>query len=255
MKLLHANIEGSETPLLILHGFLGMGDNWKTLGSRFADNGYEVHMIDQRNHGRSFHDEEFSYEIMAEDLKNYCDQKNLKNFILLGHSMGGKTAMFFASKYPEQVSKLIVVDIAPRQYPQHHQDILKGLSSLDFKAMDSRDDADDQLKKYISNLGIRQFLLKNLYRIGQDNFALRINLPVLVENIEEVGKALPEEAKYTGEVLFIRGERSDYIKDEDMLQIQTHFPKAKLVVVPKSGHWLHAENPEGFYNQVMEFLD
>lgn len=255
MSLLYSNIEGTGTPLLILHGFLGMGDNWKTLGNRFAENGYEVHMIDQRNHGRSFHDDKFSYEVMTEDLKNYCEQKKLDKFILMGHSMGGKTAMLFASQYPECVMKLIVVDIAPKQYPQHHQDILKGLSSLDFKAMNSRGDADNQLKKYISNRGIRQFLLKNLYRIGQDDFALRINLPVLIENIEEVGKALPQDAKYTGDTLFLRGERSGYIEDVDMQQIQNHFPKVKLVTIPKSGHWLHAENPEDFYNQVMEFLE
>jgi len=254
MKLLHANREGSGTPFLILHGFLGMGDNWKTLGNRFAENGFEVHMIDQRNHGRSFHDDKFGYEVMAEDLKYYCDYNNLKNVILLGHSMGGKTAMLFATKYPEYVSKLIVADIAPKDYPQHHQDILKGLSSLDFKAMDSRGDADDQLKKYISSRGIRQFLLKNLYRIGQDDFALRINLPVLIKHIEEVGKALPEDAIYTGDVLFMRGERSGYIEDMDMLQIHNHFPKAKLVTIPKSGHWLHAENPEAFFEEAMPFI-
>jgi esterase len=254
MNLLHSNIEGAGTPLLILHGFLGMGDNWKTLGSRFAENGYEVHMIDQRNHGRSFHDDAFSYEVMAEDVKHYCDHHGLTKFVLLGHSMGGKTAMLFASKHPELLEKLIVADIAPKQYPQHHQDILKGLSSLDFKAMDSRNDADDQLKKYISNLGIRQFLLKNLYRKTKDEFGLRINLPVLIKNIEEVGKALPEDAIYTGDTLFMRGERSGYIEDMDMQQIQTHFPKAKLVTVPKSGHWIHAENPDGFFEEVTEFL-
>lgn len=255
MSLLYSNIEGKGTPLLILHGFLGMGDNWKTLSSRFAEKGYEVHMIDQRNHGRSFHANEFSYEVMAEDLKNYCEQKNLDKFILIGHSMGGKTAMLFASQYPECILKLIVVDIAPKQYPQHHQDILKGLSSLDFKAMQSRNDADDQLKNYISNLGIRQFLLKNLYRKSQDEFALRINLPVLNENIEEVGKALPEDAQYTGDTLFMRGDRSGYIEDMDMLQIHRHFPKAQLVTIPKSGHWLHAENPDGFFDEVMKFLN
>lgn len=254
MNILYSNIEGTGTPFLILHGFLGMGDNWKTLGSRFAENGFEVHMIDQRNHGRSFHDNAFSYEVMAEDVKHYCDHHSLKKVVLLGHSMGGKTAMLFASKYPDLVEKLIVADIAPKQYPQHHQDILKGLSSLDYKAMDSRGDADKQLKEYISNRGIRQFLLKNLYRIGQDDFALRINLPVLVENIEEVGKALPESAKYNGEVLFMRGERSGYIEDMDMLQIQNHFPKAKLVTIPKSGHWLHAENPDAFFEEVMPFI-
>lgn len=254
MNTLYSNIEGTGAPFLILHGFLGMGDNWKTLGSRFAEEGFEVHMIDQRNHGRSFHDDAFSYEVMAEDVKHYCDHHGLKNMVLLGHSMGGKTAMLFASKYPDLVEKLIVADIAPKQYPLHHQDILKGLSSLDYKAMDSRGDADKQLKEYISNRGIRQFLLKNLYRIGQDDFALRLNLPVLVENIEEVGKPLPEASKYNGEVLFMRGERSGYIEDLDMLQIQKHFPKAKLVTIPKSGHWLHAENPDAFFEEVMQFI-
>src|SRR5690606_17888221 len=210
---------------------------------------------DQRNHGRSFQDDAFSYEVMAEDVKHYCDHHGLKKVVLLGHSMGGKTAMLFASKYPELVEKLIVADIAPKHYPQHHQDILKGLSSLDYKAMDSRGDADKQLKEYISNKGIRQFLLKNLYRISQDDFALRLNLPVLVENIEEIGKALPDNAKYNGQVLFMRGERSGYIEDMDMLQIHNHFPKAKLVTVPKSGHWLHAENPDAFFEEVMPFIN
>jgi esterase len=254
MKLLHANIEGTGTPLLILHGFLGMGDNWKTLGTRFAENGYEVHMIDQRNHGRSFHDDAFSYEVMAEDVKQYCDHHGFKNVLLLGHSMGGKTAMLFASKYPEYVSKLIVADIAPKQYPQHHQDILKGLGSLDFKTMNSRGDADDQLKNYISNLGIRQFLLKNLYRKSKDTFGLRINLPVLIENIEEVGKGLPDDAKYDEETLFIRGGRSGYIEEMDEILIKKHFPKATIATVPDAGHWLHAEKPDAFFEELMPFL-
>ncbi len=253
MKILHANIEGTGTPFLILHGFLGMGDNWKSLGTRFVEKGFEVHMIDQRNHGRSFHDNEFSYELMAEDLKNYCKQKNLKDFILLGHSMGGKTAMLFASKYAENVSKLIVADIAPKQYPQHHQDILRGLSSLDFKAMDSRGDADEQLKKYISNLGIRQFLLKNLYRKSKDEYGLRINLPVLIENIEEVGKSLPKDAIYNGETLFIKGGRSGYIEEMDEILIKKHFPKAVIKSIPDAGHWLHAEKPDEFFKQVILF--
>lgn len=254
MNILYSNIEGTGKPFLILHGFLGMGDNWKTLGSRFAENGFEVHMIDQRNHGRSFQDDAFSYEVMAEDVKHYCDHHGLKKVVLLGHSMGGKTAMLFASKYPELVEKLIVADIAPKHYPQHHQDILKGLSSLDYKAMDSRGDADKQLKEYISNRGIRQFLLKNLYRIGQDDFALRINLPVLIENIEEVGKALPEDAIYTGETLFIKGGRSVYIEEVDEMLIKKHFPKATIATVSDAGHWLHAEKPDEFYEETERFL-
>ncbi len=254
MNLLYSNIEGTGKPFLILHGFLGMGDNWKTLGSDFAENGFEVHLIDQRNHGRSFHDDDFSYEVMAEDIKTYCDHHKLKDVILLGHSMGGKTAMFFATHYPEYVSKLIVADIAPKFYPQHHQDILKGLSSLDFSKIDSREDADVQLKEYISIKAVRQFLLKNLYRKEREEYGLRINLPVLIEKIEEVGKGLPQEAVYNGETLFLKGEKSGYIEGVDELVIQKHFPKAAIKSIPKAGHWLHAENPKAFYKEVMSFL-
>lgn len=254
MKILYSNIQGKGKPLLILHGFLGMGDNWKTLANSYADEGYEVHLIDQRNHGRSFHSDDFSYELMSQDLKNYCDHHRLTNFDLMGHSMGGKTAMMYASEFPNCVNKLIVVDIAPKSYPQHHQDILKGLSSLDFSAMDSRGDADKQLKKYVSNFGIRQFLLKNLYRKEQNEFALRLNLPALIENIEEIGKALPENAFYEGPTLFMKGERSGYIEPMDEIAIQKQFPKASFVTIPKSGHWLHAENPEAFFKESIAFL-
>ena len=114
--ILHSNIMGKGQPFVILHGFLGMGDNWKTLAGQFAEDGYEVHLVDQRNHGRSFHDEHFTYEIMANDLKEYCDAKGLDKIILLGHSMGGKTAMWFAVNYPERVSKLLVADIGPKYF-------------------------------------------------------------------------------------------------------------------------------------------
>ena len=161
--LLHSQILGQGTPFLILHGFLGMSDNWKTLGNRFAEEGYEMHLVDQRNHGRSFHSNEFSYSIMADDLKTYCEHHKLNEIILLGHSMGGKTAMQFAVQYPSKVSKLLVADIGPKAYPQHHQDILKGLSMLDFSEIKSRGEADKALSAYVKEKGVRQFLLKNLY--------------------------------------------------------------------------------------------
>ena len=160
---LHANISGEGNPFIILHGFLGMGDNWKTLGQQFSEQDYEVHLVDQRNHGRSFHDDNFSYEDMVTDLKHYLDQNNLDDIVLLGHSMGGKTAMLFATQYPEMVSKLLVADISPRYYPVHHEAILNGLSSLDFSVLKSRGAADKALAQYVSDFGTRQFLLKNLY--------------------------------------------------------------------------------------------
>ena len=162
MTLLYSNILGTGKPFIFLHGFLGMSDNWKTLGTKFSELGYEVHLIDQRNHGRSFHSDDFNYDLLVDDLKSYIEAHQLKDIVLLGHSMGGKTAMLFAVKYPEFLDKLIIVDISPRYYPTHHEDILKGLSSLDFDILESRGEAEEQLKRYVSDFGTRQFLLKNL---------------------------------------------------------------------------------------------
>lgn len=252
--LLHSNIIGRGNPFVILHGFLGMGDNWKTLGKQFSEAGYEVHLVDQRNHGRSFHDSEFNYEVLAEDLKKYCNHYKLKNIILLGHSMGGKTAMLFAAKYPEMVKKLIIADIAPRFYPIHHDIILEGLASLDFNNLKSRTEADKQLTKYVSEFGIRQFLLKNLYWVEKGKLGLRINLDVLIKNIAEVGEALPIHLKFDGDTLFLRGDRSEYIGANDERLIKMQFPNASISTVSKSGHWLHAENPKEFYQFVMNFI-
>ena len=255
MKTLYSNIQGEGKPLIVLHGFLGMGDNWKTLARNYADRGYEVHLIDQRNHGRSFHSDDFSYALMAKDLKEYCAHHSIKTFDLIGHSMGGKTAMLFATQFPKMVNKLIVVDIAPKRYPQHHQDILKGLSSLNFKEMNNRRDADNQLKAYVSNTGIRQFLLKNLYRKEKNEYGLRINLPALISNIEEIGVSLPSDAHYNGNILFMRGERSGYIDTMDEIAIEKQFPKATFVTISNAGHWLHAENPKAFFEESILFLE
>jgi len=252
--LLHSNIIGEGMPFVILHGFLGMGDNWKTLAKRFSAQDYQVHLVDQRNHGRSFHCNTFNYELMVDDLKKYCDYHNIENMVLLGHSMGGKTAMQFAAAYSKMVSKLIVADIAPKYYPLHHQQILKALSALDFSMVKTRKVADDVLSEYIQNKGIRQFLAKNLYWKFQDELALRINLPVLIENIEEVGKALDENCNYEGDTLFLAGEKSNYIEDSDVELINKHFPKANIITISRAGHWLHAENPVDFYNEALNFI-
>jgi esterase len=252
--ILHSQIIGKGTPFVILHGFLGSGDNWKSLGNRFAEEGYEVHLVDQRNHGRSFHSDEFDYHSMVDDLRIYCKHYNLENIILLGHSMGGKVAMLFAVTYPNVVSKLIVADIGPKEYPQHHQDILKALLLLDFSRIISRGEAEDVLSEYIKDTGTRQFLLKNLYWKNKGELALRINLPVLIKNIDAVGEALPPEANYTKDTLFLRGDKSGYIINSDEILIKKHFPNAKIENISNAGHWLHAENPKEFHLYVMNFL-
>ena len=253
MQLLHSIIIGEGQPLIILHGFFGMGDNWKTLANRFSEN-YQVHIVDQRNHGRSFHSDEFTYELMVEDLLYYINYHQLENVHLLGHSMGGKTVMLFAVEYSEKVDKIIIADIAPRFYPPHHQFIIEALNAVDFQQLRSRDEIDKIFEKYIPEAGIRQFLAKNIYRKSKDEFAYRFNLECLSECFDEVGVGLPPITYFYGEALFLKGENSGYISKEDEDLIAIHFPKGEIKVVKNAGHWLHAENPEDFYNYIVDFL-
>ncbi|MAN27388.1 MULTISPECIES: alpha/beta fold hydrolase [Mesonia] len=252
---LYANVLGKGKPFIILHGFLGMSDNWKTLGKRFTDEGFEVHLVDQRNHGRSPHTEEFSYELMAQDIQEYCDKNNLKDIILLGHSMGGKTAMKTACEYPDLVEKLIIADIAPKYYAPHHQTILEGLTMLSNSELTSRGEADEKLEEYIKEWGVRQFLLKNLYWKEKGKLALRMNLEVLKEKVNEIGQALTSQDVYEGKTLFLNGGKSNYIKKEDKSLIKEHFPAAVLVTIKDAGHWLHAEKAGEFYQSVVKFIE
>ena len=252
-EVLHSKILGEGRPLLILHGFLGMGDNWKTLGNRFAEH-YEVHLIDQRNHGRSFHADEFNYEVLVDDLLDYINHHNLESVSLLGHSMGGKTAMLFAVKYPQMIHKLLVADIGPKFYPNHHEEILAGLSAVNFDNQTSRKAIEEALKANIPEVGVRQFLLKNVYRKTKEQLGFRFNLKALVEQYDEVGVPLPSLMQFEGDTLFLRGANSGYIADSDVNLIHAHFPKATVVTIKNAGHWLHAENPDDFYEAVLKFL-
>ena len=251
---LHSKILGKGQPFIILHGLFGMSDNWKTLGIKFSEQGFNVHLIDQRNHGRSFHNKLFNYDVLVEDLEQYCIQHELEDIVLLGHSMGGKTAMLFATEYPELVSKLVVADISPRFYPIHHDVILKGLSALNLDELKSRGQADEILKDYVPDFETRLFLLKNLYWKEKGHLALRFNLEVLKDNISEVGEALPIYSKFNGETLFLRGEKSNYIIQQDESIINAHFPKAIIETINNAGHWLHAENPKDFFEAVIRFV-
>lgn len=252
---LHSTIIGEGTPFLILHGFLGMGDNWKTLGRKFSELGYQVHLLDQRNHGRSPHSDEMSYLAMAKDLKEYCEAHLLSDGILMGHSMGGKTAMWAAALFPVLFQKLIVVDIAPKYYAPHHQDLLAGLKALNDSELSSRGEAEDLLGKYVKEEGTKLFLLKNLYWKTKEQLALRVNLEVLAEKVDAVGEALPQDYSFGKPTLFIKGANSNYIKEEDRGAILNHFPSARIGVIPNAGHWVHAENQKTFFEEVADFVD
>lgn len=245
---------GDGVPLIILHGLFGSLDNWmgiaKTLGEHF-----EVYVLDARNHGQSPHDSEFNYEVMADDLYEFIHVHHIVNPIILGHSMGGKIAMQFAMNYPNMLAKLIVADIAPKLYPVHHRQIIDGLLSLDFNKIKSRTEADVELSKYISDLSVRQFLLKNLFWVEKEKLAWRFNLPVINQNIEIVGKGLTNIHPFLKPTLFIRGEKSNYILDSDLEDINSIFPNSEVKTIANSGHWVHAEQPQAFMQILREFLE
>lgn len=243
---------GTGKPLVILHGLFGSADNWFSISKELKDN-YTLYLIDQRNHGDSPQSEEWDYEVMADDLKEFMDGEGLEKVFLMGHSMGGKTAMNFALKFPEKVEKLIVADIAPRYYPVHHQTILEGLNAIDLKGIQSRKEADDELAKYIPEIGIRQFLLKSLGR-DSEGFVWKINLPVITGKINNVGEALPEGESFDGPTLFLAGANSDYVQQSDLDDINTFFPNNEVEFIANAGHWLHAEQPGAVVEEVRKFL-
>lgn len=253
-EILHGKIYGSHPEhLLIFHGLFGQADNFATLARQFAEH-YTVHTIDLRNHGRSFHSDDMSFEAMTRDILNYLDEHQIETCYLLGHSLGGRVVMEFAYRYPERLDKLIVADMAPKAYAPHHQGILKALESVDFDKVEKRSDAEEYLKQYIPEFGVRQFLLKNVYLKEKGRYAFRFNLEVLSNKyLEMVGEGLTD-GNYDNPTLFIRGGNSHYIMDQDFDMIKSHFPQAEFETIPNAGHWLHAENPKMFFDLIIEFL-
>ncbi|HRH65947.1 MAG TPA: alpha/beta fold hydrolase [Bacteroidia bacterium] len=245
---------GEGKPVFILHGLFGLGDNWMSFSKHFASIGFSCYAIDLRNHGRSPHSDAFSYELMVEDILRLMDDEGLSNVILLGHSLGGKTAMFFTEKYPERIEKLIVVDIAPRYYAPHHQSVLSALNSVPLDVITTRKEAEEQLRISIHEESTLQFLLKNLYWNENQKLAWRFNVSSIEKHIGIVGKAFLPDTPVRVPALFIRGQRSGYISAEDEKEIRNDFSDVQIVTVPDAGHWVHAENPKSFFETVERFL-
>ncbi len=255
MSLLYSKIIGEGKPMVILHGYLGMSDNWKTLGNDFAEAGFQVHLLDLRNHGRSFHSAEFNYAVMAQDVVDYCTHYQLRDIVLIGHSMGGKVAMLTACNHPQLVQKLLVADISPRQYLPHHQDIMQALNAVDFDQSSSRKDIENVMKKYIKDVGVLQFLMKNVHRVTNSQLGFRFNLAAFNQDDTTIGEALPNEAFFDKPTLFLKGSKSKYIQKEDEILIHKHFADAKIDTISDAGHWLHAENPTEFYEKTLAFVN
>ncbi len=243
---------GQGPKLIILHGLFGSLDNWMTFAKVMAEQ-HTVYLVDQRNHGNSPHAQDHNYEAMADDLLAFFEEHNIEEAKIIGHSMGGKTAMQFAAENPDKVVKLVVVDIAPKQYPVHHHEIIEALERVDLAALKSRGEADAALQMSLKDIGVRQFLLKGLAR-SKEGFRWKFNLEVLKDQIENVVAALDPQLGYDGQSLFIRGALSNYIMEKDTALIKNQFPEAHVVTIENAGHWIHAEQPEAFLKAIQKFI-
>ena len=246
---------GDGPPLVILHGLLGASGNWHTLSSTAFGEHFTVYAVDQRNHGRSPHSDVFGYPAMADDLRAFLEKHDLGAAHVLGHSMGGKTAMQLALTYPELVDRLVVVDIAPKAYPPEFGALFDALQTLDLDRFDTRRDADAALAEAVPSRPVRQFLLRNLdYDRDAEQYTWTINLDVLAEKHQNMTAAIEAEQPFRGPALFVRGEHSDYVAEADLPDIRRLFPEADLATIDGAGHWVHADAPQALAETVISFL-
>jgi len=251
---LHVVKTGEGPALLILHGLFGLSDNWMTVSKSFVAAGFTVFAVDLRNHGRSPHSDEMSYPLMAADILELLNLNQIPKANIIGHSMGGKTAMFFAVDHPERIQKLIVVDIAPRYYPPHHQAILAALHSFEPSNLSSRKEAETFLRAGIGDEPTIQFLLKNLYWNDENKLAWRFNISGIEDHILKSDTAMPEHQPISVPTLFIRGEKSGYITKDDEADIKRRFSNVSFTTIQDAGHWVHAEQPAAFLKVALAFL-
>jgi len=252
VKLFYRRI-GKGKPLIILHGLFGMSDNWFSIAKIFSAT-HNVIIPDLRNHGNSPHSVLFTFKDMCSDLKELYDELNINQAIILGHSLGGKLAMYTALHFPFLVEKLIIADISPNKSFSEHTGIINAMMSVDFSKINNRNEVDQQLAASIQSLKIRQLIMKNLYWLSKQKLAWKINLAAILNNMEEVLKEISHKNSFTKDVLFLKGEYSDYITEKDLMRIQQLFPEVKMITIENAGHWLHADNPIAFTNAVRNFI-
>ncbi|MCJ7447513.1 MAG: alpha/beta fold hydrolase [Bacteroidales bacterium] len=261
MRLFYRKI-GEGPPLIILHGLFGSSDNWLTIAKKISTS-FTVYLPDQRNHGLSPHDEIHNYDSMSNDLYELITELDLRKFFLAGHSMGGKTAMKFAMKWPEMIQGLMIADISPfgdeknkAQAYNEYYEILKSIIDTDVSKAASRTDADKLLAERIPSGKVRSLILKNLQRDENKKFFWKLNAWALLNNLDKIVEGLPSTQQITGfPVIFLKGEYSEYLLKEDYNAITRLFPAAEIRVIKKAGHWFHSDNPEAASQALLDMLD
>ncbi len=253
MELFYREAGEKGNPVVILHGLFGMSDNWMRVAKKMASF-FHVYIPDLRNHGRSPHSDIHNYFTLSDDIHEFLHARKLDSAVLIGHSMGGKAAMMFASEYPQMVHKLIIVDICQKAYPLRHYEMIREMKAIDFDRLKHREEVALHLSKKIKSERVRLVLMKNLYHVDHERLGWRINVDALERNIDDILAKLPENTTYEGETLFIRGENSDYIELSDFANIKKAFPGSVITTIPNATHWLHAEQPDLFLARVLDFL-
>jgi pimeloyl-ACP methyl ester carboxylesterase len=247
---------GSGPPMVILHGLFGTSDNWVSLARKLGEQ-YAVYVPDLRNHGQSPHSPVFDFAVLEDDLLELTEEYSLKDIVLMGHSLGGKTAMYFALHHPQSIKKLIVVDISLHKAPENteHQMLIDAMLGVDFSGVSARSDVERQLETRVHSKKLRQFLLKNVYWRDKRTLDWRLNLQAINENLLNIFEGVDVSGQYTGPALFIRGGRSDYIREEDIKELKIKFPGALVKTIPEAGHWVHSDSPGEFLEALRAFLD
>lgn len=254
MKLTH-KIYGSGHPVIIMHGLFGSGDNWRNIAKLMEDH-YQCIVVDMRNHGRSPHDPVMNFQVMSDDIIELIQDLQLEKVSLLGHSMGGKVAMQFTLLHPDLVNKLIVVDIAPKYYPPHHDTVIEAIESIDPGQLKERKEAEEAFSRFLGNdESTIQFLMKNLSRLPDGGFEWKANMPVIIEAYYQLMEDIQPASPFEGPVLFVRGEKSRYVLDSDIPHIKEFFPHSSMITIKGAGHWVHADTPQLFTQAILGFLN
>jgi pimeloyl-ACP methyl ester carboxylesterase len=256
---------GNGPPLVILHGLYGSSDNWVTIAKKLG-NSFTVYLPDQRNHGQSPHSQIHDYDSMRDDLFELAGDLNLKKFFLAGHSMGGKTAISFALKWPEMLNGLLIADISPftnetgRQsiYVQHFT-ILNAILSFDLDKISTRREAGNVLLEKIPSEKVRELILKNLQRTTDNNFAWKLNAQSILKNLDKIMEGVERQTDYSQQiigfpVIFLKGGDSDYIPAVDFRDIRNVFPAAEIIEIPGAGHWIHIDKPDEVVKNLKRLL-
>jgi esterase len=246
---------GAGTPLVILHGLFGQSDNWNTLARRYATEGLRVFAVDLRNHGLSPQSDDFNYKLLADDLHEFLETHHLESPVVMGHSLGGKAVLFHEHRYPGKASRIVIADMSPRAYQSRHDHVLEALNAVDFSRVRSRGEVEKKLAALISDPGTRQFLLKNVYWVDEKSTRLgwRFNLESITRHYQEINVAVPPFTSDTP-AMVIRGEKSDYVTEDDVADFRARFTKLTVATIEGAGHWVHAEKPDAYFGETLAFI-